>query len=142
MVMDIRRLLAGATCTLALLAGAVDDIFRPGEFFVGCNYWGAKAGIHMWNARHWDAAEIERDLAALARTGVEVIRVFPTWSDFQPLVRNKRIRGEKGEFLNELTDLPVHDPLWLEPGAVERLKFFCDTARKHNIKIMLSLVTG
>ncbi len=142
MIMDIRRLLAGATCTLALLAGAVDDIFRPGEFFVGCNYWGAKAGIHMWNARHWDAAEIERDLAALARTGVEVIRVFPTWSDFQPLVRNKRIRGEKGEFLNELTDLPVHDPLWLEPGAVERLKFFCDTARKHNIKIMLSLVTG
>ncbi len=126
----------------SLVAGAAEDIFRPGEFFVGVNYWGSKGGVHMWNARYWDAAEIERDLAALAKTGVEVMRVFPTWPDFQPIVQDKRWQGRKTEYLNELTDLPVHDPLWLEPGAVERLKFFCDTAQKNNIKLMVSLVTG
>ena len=121
---------------------AAADIFRPGEFFIGCNYWGSKDGVHMWNAGRWDPAEIEKDIAALAESGVEVLRIFPTWPDFQPIVRNFKFQRFGAEYLNELTDMPVYDPLWLEPGAVERLKFFCDTAQRHGVKLMVSLVTG
>lgn len=129
-------------CSAVHTAEVHKDIFRPGEFFIGCNYWGSKNGVHMWNAGRWDPAEIEKDIAALAESGVEVLRIFPTWPDFQPIVRNFKFQRHGAEYLNELTDTPVHDPLWLEPGAVERLKFFCDTAQKHGVKLMVSLVTG
>ena len=57
---------------------AAADIFRPGEFFIGCNYWGSKDGVRMWNAGRWDPAEIEKDIAALAESGVEVLRIAAT----------------------------------------------------------------
>ena len=121
---------------------AATDIFRPGEFFVGVNYWGSQAGIHMWRAQDWDEKEIEKDIAALASGGVEVLRVFPTWSEFQPVVRNLHWLGNPREYLDEGTERPVYDPLWLDPGAMARFRFFCDTAEKHNVKLMVSLVTG
>ena len=58
-------------------------IFASGKpFFVGCNYWASHAGTRMW--RNWDAASVEADLAALSKAGVQVIRAFPLWPDFQP----------------------------------------------------------
>ena len=145
-----RKLAASFVCTLAIAFGAVAapewtgtaKLFDRGGFFVGVNYWGSKAGVHMWNEKHWDAKEIENDLAALKKTGVEVMRVFPTWPDFQPLIQNFKWARIPAGYLNELTDKPVFDPLWIEPGALERFKFFCDTAQKHNIKLLVSLVTG
>ena len=52
-------------CSAVHTAEVHKDIFRPGEFFIGCNYWGSKDGVHMWNAGRWDPAEIEKDIAAL-----------------------------------------------------------------------------
>lgn len=132
-------LVAGLAC---LGAGAAEDIFRPGEFFVGVNYWGSKAGVHMWRAQDWDERAIETDIASLAKSGVEVMRVFPTWSEFQPVVQNLRWAGNPGEYIVEGTEQPVIDPLWIEPGALARFRFFCDTCRKHNVKLIVSLVTG
>ena len=123
-------------------AFAAGDLFRPGEFFVGCNYWGSKAGVHMWRTQDWDSSAIEKDLAELARNGVEVLRVFPTWSEFQPLVRNFKFKRNLGEVLEEGSERPVYDPLWVEPNALARFRFFCDTAEKYNLKLMVSLVTG
>lgn len=121
---------------------AAADIFRPGAFFVGVNYWGSQAGIHMWRAQDWDEKEIEKDIAALASGGVEVLRVFPTWSEFQPIALNRWCQGKPVGYLEETTDSVLSDPLWLDPGALARFRFFCDTARKHNVKLMVSLVTG
>ena len=135
------KLLAIASIGVLALSAA-EDIFRPGEFFVGCNYWGSKAGVHMWRAQDWSEKEIEKDLAALSAVGVEVMRVFPTWSEFQPIVRNMVGNGTPHECLEEATDRPVYDPLWLDPGAMARFRFFCDTAQRNNIKLMVSLVTG
>ena len=70
-----------ATCTVA----NAKDFFCPGEFFFGVNYWGSQAGVRMWRAENWSEREIEKDIAALAASGVEVMRVFPTWSEFQPV---------------------------------------------------------
>ena len=117
-------------------------IFTPGGFFVGCNYWGSQHGIRMWRAELWDEKEVEKDIAALAAMGMEVMRVFPTWSEFQPLVHNFAGSCSQRGYLSEIDDSPVYDPLWLEEGAMKRFRFFCDTAHKHGVKLMVSLVTG
>ena len=119
-----------------------NDFFRPGSFFIGCNYWGSQHGIRMWRADLWNAEEVEKDVAALAAAGVEVMRVFPTWSEFQPLAHNFGGRCSLRCYVSEIDDKPVYDPLWIEEGAMGRFKFFCDTAHKHGIKLMVSLVTG
>ena len=54
-----------------------------GEFRIGCNYWASHAGMKMWS--RWDAAQVEKDLDALADNGISVLRIFPLWPDFQPL---------------------------------------------------------
>ena len=131
-----------ALCSSLLSAMAAEDIFRPGEFFVGCNYWGSKAGIHMWRAQDWDAAEIKKDLAALAATGVEVMRVFPTWSEFQPIIEYRCGTGNTRGYLYEGSETPIRNLGGLDEAAMARFRFFCDEAQRNNIKLMVSLVTG
>lgn len=140
MEQNIKRVL---TLVASLVAGNVlADRFRDENFFVGVNYWGSQAGIHMWRSQDWDADEIEKDISALKATGVEVLRVFPTWSEFQPIVQNLFWRGEPREFLVEGSDTPVYDPYYLDSGAMARFRFFCDTCKRYNVKLMVSLVTG
>ena len=64
-------------------AEAAEKMFGNGGFFVGCNYWSKNAGMYMWS--HWNPEVIERELSELSKNGVQVMRVFPLWSDFQPL---------------------------------------------------------
>ena len=113
-----------------------------GEILVGVNYWGSKSGVHMWRADEWDEKSVEKDVASLAAAGVEVMRVFPTWSEFQPLVKERKYQGAPGLVLREGSEEAVFDPLWLDPGAVSRFERFCEIAERHNVKLMVSLVTG
>ena len=105
----MNKLLIGAAIMVAgaavcVAGGITEKAFEPGTIKVGCNYWGSKAGVHMWRAQDWDEKEIEKDLAALASNGVEVLRIFPTWSEFQSLQRNWRYQAMPGEYLEETTD--------------------------------------
>lgn len=138
------RMFAMAAVSLVVMSvsATVPECFRDGEFFVGVNYWGSQAGIHMWRPQDWDAMEIEKDIRALKATGVEVMRVFPTWSEFQPIARNLWWVGTPREYLIEGKDAPVYDPHYLDADAMERFRYFCDTCRKNDIKLMVSLVTG
>lgn len=123
-------------------AERVSPLLESGAMLVGCNYWGSKAGVHMWRTQDWDPQSIDDDLAALETLGVEIIRVFPTWSEFQPLVQNKMCFGQPGEYLIEGSETPVYDPLWIEPEVLKRFRYLCDSAQRHRIKLMVSLVTG
>ena len=58
-------------------------MLESGRFVLGVNYWASQTAMDMWSK--WDAADIEKDFAALAAQGVEVLRVFPRWDDFQPI---------------------------------------------------------
>ena len=65
---------------------AADGIFtRNGRPFVpaGVNYWPASCGVEMWAA--WPIAEIEHDLDVLAGSGLNTIRFFLRWQDFEPI---------------------------------------------------------
>lgn len=112
------------------------------RFLAGVNYWGSKAGVRMWREDEWDEASVEADVAALAAHGVELMRVFPTWSEFQPLMRCRKFQGKFGTILREGTDEEIFDPLWLDPGALARFGRLCDFAEAHGVKLMVSLVTG
>lgn len=87
---SMKKLIVGALAAVlsnALTAApspdyATRDIFTDGEFFVGCNYWAKNAGMYMWSS--WSPETVENEIAALAKYGTCVLRVFPLWPDFQP----------------------------------------------------------
>ena len=52
-------------------------------FLLGCNYLASHAAIFMW--RDWRPDIVEADFLALSKHGMNTLRVFPVWSDFQPI---------------------------------------------------------
>ena len=49
---------------------------------LGVNYWPASCGVEMWRA--WPAAEIQRDLDVTRALGLNCVRFFLRWEDFEP----------------------------------------------------------
>jgi endo-1,4-beta-mannosidase len=52
------------------------------RFLVGVNYWPASQFINMW--KDFNATAIEEDFAKAKEYGIELLRFFITWEDFQP----------------------------------------------------------
>ncbi len=51
-------------------------------FSLGVNYWPRRKAMSWW--RDFDAAEVEDDLALIASLGMDLVRVFLLWDDWQP----------------------------------------------------------
>jgi hypothetical protein len=49
---------------------------------IGVNYWPASCGVEMWP--RWPAAEIQHDLDVIQSLGLNTIRFFLRWQDFEP----------------------------------------------------------
>lgn len=122
-------------------------LFIDGRFELGVNYWASANATRMW--RDWRPDEIEKDLAALEARGVTVLRVFPTWSDFQPIVEihaaGNRF-GDQKETRFTLDELPLPDTPAGRAGVDERMlaRFaaFCDMAEAHGMRLVVPLLTG
>ena len=54
-----------------------------GTFVFGANYWASHVGTNMWH--EWDESVVEDDFKRFADNGLRLLRVFPLWSDFQPI---------------------------------------------------------
>jgi endo-1,4-beta-mannosidase len=52
------------------------------RFRVGINYWPARTAMGWWS--QFDRAEVATDFARIAAAGLDCVRVFLTWEDFQP----------------------------------------------------------
>ena len=91
---------------------------REGERVVpvGVNYWPATCGVEMWQA--WPQDEIARDLDLLAGLGMNAIRFFLRWQDFEPL------SGEYGRV------------------AFQRLAWMLNACRQRDIMAHPSLFVG
>ena len=85
------------------------------NFAVGINYWPARKAMYWWKA--FDVAEVERDFTVLNSYGVQQVRIFLTWEDFQP--RPDRIHGPSLDNLLITADLAQTHDLCLLPT------FFC-----------------
>ena len=68
----------------------------PGKFVVGCNYWASHSGTAMWS--DWREDVVEADFKQLAGAGLQVLRVFPLWPDFQPLDLLRGGQGQPAEY--------------------------------------------
>ena len=57
--------------------------FKSSSFLLGVNYWPRKSGVKMW--RDFDEKEIDAEFAQIRELGMDTVRVFPLWDDFQPI---------------------------------------------------------
>jgi hypothetical protein len=114
----------------------------PSTFFVGCNYWASHAGTAMWS--DWNAEQVDLDLRRLSDAGIEVIRVFPLWPDFQPI--ENMYTGEGQHFGYRFGEERLPDTEAGKAGmSVEmmaRFQVFTDIAKKYDIKLIVGLITG
>ena len=124
-------------CQCEAIAGR-GDMFSDGLFRTGCNYWASHAGMYMW--RNWDAAQVEKDIAALKSDGVDVMRVFPLWPDFQPLTA---LMGAGGSFREMAqNDRPLANEAGVDEEMMARFRFLCDVAERSDVKLVVGLLTG
>jgi endo-1,4-beta-mannosidase len=52
------------------------------QFSVGVNYWPRRSAMAMW--RRFDLGEIREDFERIASLGLDTVRFFLRWDDFQP----------------------------------------------------------
>lgn len=116
--------------------------FESGKFLMGCNYWASHAGTFMW--RDWQPEVVRADFAALRRNGVEIVRVFPLWPDFQPLRKMRKGSGAFEEY--RMNEAPFPDTAigraGVEAVMLERFREMADYAQQENLKLVVGLVTG
>ena len=115
--------------------------FENGKLYAGCNYWASHAGIYMWS--RWDEKTVDDDFRQLSEIGIELARVFPLWSDFQPI---NKVYGYHGNSEGISTDngetlLDNFDP-GLDETMMDRFSKLIDIADKYNIKLIPSPLTG
>ena len=119
--------------------------YLPGaaDFLVGCNYWSSEAGIRMW--RDWSEEAVEKDFAALKDSGMNTVRLFPLWSEFQPVSWACGCAGAHAELvMPDGSPLPEHGLAhWgLSEVMMARFRKTADLARKYQLKLVVGLLTG
>ncbi len=114
--------------------------YEKGTFYAGCNYWASDTGIYMW--REWNEKTVENDFKLLSEIGIQMVRVFPLWPDFQPV---KEIFGWNqisagfsvdGDTLLDTTDDGI-DSLMMD-----RFEKLLDIAQKYDLLVVPALITG
>jgi len=105
------------------------------NYMVGCNYWASHAGPEMW--ANWDESIVRKDLKKLAQQGLDTLRVFPNWRDFQPLTPH---RGQKGKNLGYLEE--KKNPWYLDEEMLTRFGIFLDLCEENHLRCIVGLLTG
>lgn len=116
--------------------------FQPGSFFVGANYWAYHAGTNMW--RDFDVDVVRADLDRLAQYNIKVLRVFPNWTDFQP-IRMLRAGGNSPREIrigDEVLPKTPEGQAGVDPVMMDRFRIFADLAAERGILLIVGLITG
>ncbi len=86
------------------------------EFVLGINYWPRRSAMYMW--RRFDLGELREDFARIRGLGLEVVRFFVSWDEFQPA------------------------PDRVDDAMLERLDALMDALAAARLQAMPSLFTG
>lgn len=112
------------------------------KFFLGCNYWSSRDAIYMW--RNWDDSVIEKDFKILSEHGIDLLRVFPLWPDFQPI---KKLYGQNMKFVEmgykdgPLPNTPA-GKYGIDEEMMARFDRLVELSEKYGMKIIVGLITG
>lgn len=118
------------------------EIFQSGTFFTGCNYWASHAGTNMWS--DWNMDAVEDDFRRLSESNVRVLRIFPLWSDFQPIRMHYAGGGKEAEIRLREEPLPFTEAgrAGVDIVMADRFETVCNLALKYDIQLIVGLVTG
>lgn len=108
------------------------------DFNFGCNYWASYAGTNMWS--DFKLEEIEKDLLSLKEIGVKILRVFPLWSDFQPI---SAIFTQEGKLLHVVDK--NNEPVCgngVDTVMTDRFLSLLKIAESLGFKVIVALLTG
>lgn len=112
------------------------------ELIIGVNYWASHAGTDMWKC--WDEAVVDADFKRLADLGVEQVRLFPIWSQFQPITELCGWSQIPYEFRKD--EEPLADSYVGYCGMDEtmlcRFERALDLALKHKLKVGVGILVG
>ncbi len=122
------------------------ELFQRGTFTLGVNYWASHAATRMWT--QWDESVVEKDLENLGKIGCQVLRVFPLWPDFQPVMVLRTASAKCGfrydyAFTGE-KPLPKTEAgrAGVDEVMMERFEKLCDIAQKYGVKVIVPLING
>jgi endo-1,4-beta-mannosidase len=85
-------------------------------FTLGVNYWPRRKAMYWWS--DFDAAEVQDEFAIIADIGMNVVRFFLLWDDWQPT------------------------PDTVSQSCLANLEKVCDIAQANNLGIDLTFFTG
>jgi endo-1,4-beta-mannosidase len=86
------------------------------RFSLGVNYWPRRSAMAMW--RRFDPGEIREDFARIAGLGLDAVRFFLRWDDFQP------------------------EPYAMDPLMLDRLETVVELAAAAGLRTMPTLFCG
>ncbi|MDB5069316.1 MAG: putative Beta-galactosidase [Candidatus Eremiobacteraeota bacterium] len=86
------------------------------RFSVGVNYWPRRSAMAMW--RRFDAGELREDFQRIAGLGLDAVRFFLRWDDFQPHADT------------------------MDPTMLARLEAVADVAAEAGLRTMPTLFAG
>jgi endo-1,4-beta-mannosidase len=90
--------------------------FDASRFRLGINYWPSSTAMRWW--QRFDLDEVERDFARIRGVGLDSVRIFLLWEDFQPT------------------------PDQVSKHALDRLVLVADAARARDLSLLPTLFTG
>ena len=85
-------------------------------FVLGVNYWPRTKAMYWWS--NFDANEVRNEFALIRDLGLQVVRIFLLWDDFQPT------------------------PDAVDPRMLENLGVVCDIAAANNLQLNVTFFTG
>lgn len=122
------------------------EIFEKGTMSLGINYWASHAATRMWS--EWDENIVENDIKNLSAVGCEYLRVFPLWSDFQPVMvlRSNCFKGgwKRGYAFTGERPIPKTEAgrAGVDETMMEYFEKLCDFAQKYNMKVIVPIING
>jgi hypothetical protein len=118
------------------------SFLESGTFIIGANYWASHAGTAMWS--DWRADVVEKDFKTLSENGIKYLRVFPLWSDFQPISLLRGGGGSPAEYRwgeRSLTD-DAEGKAGVSHEAILHFEELTRIAEKYDMKLIVGLITG
>ncbi|MDD4538803.1 MAG: beta-mannanase [Lentisphaeria bacterium] len=109
---------------------------------VGCNYWASHAGVKMW--ADWREDVVRKDFALMAAAGMQVVRVFPRWTEFQPLALLRGGGGRPVELRLHGEPLPATftGQAGVDEEQLAHFRTLAEIAAEHGMGLIVGLVTG
>jgi len=112
------------------------------SFLLGVNYWPRCSGVHMW--QEFDLQKIDAEFRQIRDMGMDTVRVFPLWKDFQPIYEVKSVGGQcRGIMLqSDCSRNPSDCPEMIDENMVAKFDQMVDVAGKYNLKLIVALLTA